>query len=439
MDAKNVFNGLKWASIELVFDALMKIGLKLVLAKLLLPEAFGLVGMCMVFIGVSQAISDLGFGVALIQKKEDSEAKKLFHTAFWTNLTMGVTMFLIVSFVVGPLVADFYGEPILRTLIPLLSINIIIAPLALISSIKLTRRLNFKFFAKVYNMGTFVSGFVAIIMAYYGFGVWSLVTQYMLAIVVPLPFLWRAAPYSPKFEWKKPQFKELFSFGIYSTGSSMMRAVMANSDYIVIGKLLGANLVGAYTLAFTLTDNMTNYLLRIINKVMYPVFSHHQNENQKLKTFFTTLLKINAVLVYPAMCVAFLFAEELILNIFGENWTDAIIPLKILAIAMIIGIFSNGFDTLLKAKGKPEIEFKIFAIVNFLVLLPCLAIFTYYFDLFGAVSAVLLGKIVIVSIALFYLNKEINLKLTDVIKSIKSPIFACLVGIGFYYLITEFF
>ncbi|NKI32020.1 lipopolysaccharide biosynthesis protein [Muricauda sp. DJ-13] len=420
----------------------MKFALKLLLAKLLLPEAFGLIGMCMIFIGITQAIAQLGMNAALIQKKEDHEAEILYNTAFWTNLCFSVVLYFLLSFVLAPIVANFYDEKVLKTILPFLSLPILIQPFSLIPSTILTRKLDFKSLAKAFNIATLIAGVIAVAMAYFDFGVWALVVNQVLAIGLALPTLIYFTRWMPKLEWKKAYFDEIFSFGMFSTGTSLTRSIMGNVDKLIIGKFMGKDLLGAYTLAITLTDHLASFLVRITNKVIYPVFSNHQDDKAKLKLFFLTIMKVNALMVYPVMAFLVYFAEDVIIEFFGDQWSETVTPLRIIAIAMVINVLSNGFDAMLRAKGKPKLEFKLIALVNLFVLVPLLYFGAKYFGIIGASMALPINSIILVGTATIVLNKEINLGFSEPFKAIKSPLVAAMLAsilcYGLQYTIPNF-
>jgi teichuronic acid exporter len=419
LESKNIFNGLKWASIELVFDSIIKFSLKLLLAKLLLPEDFGLLGMCMIFIGIISAISRMGIGAALIQKKTDQEAETLYNTAFWTNIFLAIAMYLIISFVLGPIIAWFYEEPMLKNIIPILSLSIISQPLSLIHGTILTRKLDFKKLSKAYNLSTLISGIIAITTAFLGFGVWALVIDYVLSTSIAIPILMVFTKWKPKLEWKKTYFYQIFGFGAYSTGTSIIRSIANSVDYLIIGKLLGSSLLGSYTLAFMLTNQLKSFLSRTVNKVMYPVFSKFQDDPVKLKSFFFQILKVNSIMIYPVMAFLVYFGEDVILTFFGNKWVEAVLPLKILAFAMLIELLGNAIDTILRAKGKPKLELKILTQVNLLVLVPGIFLGVYFYDLVGASVAVLINTVVYVYVCISALRKEMQIQVSDFLMAIK--------------------
>lgn len=429
MNSKSIFSGVIWTSIQFVIDILFRFGVRFVLAKLLLPDQFGLVGMCTIFIAVAGAASELGMSAALIQKKEDLEAEEMYPTAFWSGLAWGASVYVLLSFVIAPLASAFYKETMLKVLIPVLSLGVLLKPFNLIHTVILTRQMNFKSLAKILNFSVMVSGIVAIIGAYFfNFGVWALVLNNILSVFVSVPLLFYVTKWKPVFEWNKIHFKRIFGFGVYSTGTSIFSTLTYNIDNLMIGKMLGASLLGAYTLSFSLTEQIRQALSGIVNKVMYPVFGKNQDDKEKLKNYFLKIINLNAMAIYPIMSFLFLFAEEII-GFFGERWNNAIVPLKIMTIAMMVHLLVNSFTSLLRGIGKPKLEMKIIVFLTIFILIPGLYFGIKYYGLTGAASAILLNKICLAFIGLYTLRKELSLSIKKVFLAVKGAVFSIFISV----------
>lgn len=422
MNSKIIVNGIKWAGIEFAFGFAFRFLIKLLLAKLLLPKDFGLVGMTTIFIAVITAASELGVGAALIQKKDNNNAKRLYNTAFWSGLVWGIGLYLIMCFAIGPAAAAFYKEPILIKLIPVLSIGICLKPLNLIHTVILTRSMNFKKIALINNSSALVAGIVALFSAYHGFGVWALAVNNFLMVVLTVPLLFLTTKWIPTLEWNKLYFKEIFSFGMYSTGTSVFSSVTYNMDNLMIGKMSGATSLGAYSLAFSLTEILRQAISSILNKVMYPVYGQLQDNKERLKNYFIRVISLNAIIMYPLMVFLLLFGQYIILDFFGDKWTVAIMPLKVLALAVMVHLIINSFTSLLRGLGYPSLEFKILLSLTLLILLPGLYIGIKFYGLIGATLAILVNKICLVIVALVVLKKHIKLKIMELINTLKGTV-----------------
>jgi teichuronic acid exporter len=434
-ERKRIVSGLKWSGVQLFVDSGFRFLVQLILAKILLPEQFGLVAMCSIFIAVANAASELGMGAALIQKKEDSVAQSMYPTAFISGIIWGGFLFLLMSFLIGPVAAWFYQEPFLIYLIPALSISVIVTPLSFIHHVILVRKMDFKSLAKILNTSAVLAGVVAIVSAIGGAGVWSLVIHQVLSPLLALLFYYYVVGWTPKLTWNRQHFKAIFGFGAYATGTRVFSTITYNIDNLLIGKLLGSSQLGAYSLAFNLTETLRQSLSKVINNVMFPVFAKNQDNIEKLKNYFLNIIKINAILIYPVMGFLLLFSHEIIFFIFGDKWEDAVVPIQILSVAMMIHLMINSFTSLLRGIGKPELEMKIIMVLTILVLVPGLILGIKIAGLTGAAYAILVNKSILVLAALVVLKREINLKVSQVFSAVLKPVIALSVTLVLIYFI----
>lgn len=427
MENKRIISGIKWTSIQLAIETFFRFSVRLILAKLLLPNQFGLVGMCAIFITVAAATSELGMTAALIQRKDDFQAEKMYATAFWSCTIWSLLIYLLLSFIIGPLAAKFYDEPELIHLIPALSIVILIQPLGTIPTIILTRSMNFKKIAKIFNSSSFFAGIIAISAAYLGVGVWALVINSVLTNVLAILLLCFTTKWKPRFQWNPEHFKDIFGFGAYSTGTNIFSTITYNIDNLLIGKLLGSTLLGTYTLSFSLTEQLRQMISSILNKVMYPVFGKTQDDKPKLGSYFLTIINLNSLFVYPIMTFLLLFAKPIV-NAFGKEWEEAIVPLKILAIAMMVHLLVNSFTALIRGLGKPRLEMKIIIFLTTFVLFPALYIGITNYGLVGAAYAILLNKIALALVGLKVINKTIGLPILQVLLAARSALIGVIIS-----------
>lgn len=436
-EVTKIISGLKWSGVQLFVDSGFRFLVQLILAKILLPEQFGLVAMCSIFIAVANAASELGMGAALIQNKEDSIAQSMYPTAFISGIMWGGFLFLLMCFFIGPMAAWFYREPFLTYLIPALSISVIITPLSFIHHVILVRKMDFKSLAKILNTSSVIAGVVAVVSAIKGAGVWALVIHQILSPLLALLLYYYIVGWTPKFTWNRQHFKAIFGFGAYATGTRVFSTITYNIDNLLIGKLMGSSPLGAYSLAFNLTETLRQTLSKIINNVMFPVFGKNQDKIEKLKSYFLNIIKINAILIYPVMGFLLLFSHEIIFLIFGDKWQDAVVPIQILSVAMMIHLMINSFTSLLRGIGKPELEMKIIMVLTLLVLIPGLVIGIKIAGLTGAAYAILVNKSILVLVALVVLKREINLKVSQVFRSVLEPVMALLAAMVLAYLIKS--
>ncbi len=197
----------------------------------------------------------------------------------------------------------------------------------------------------------------------------------------------------------------------------------------MIGKMLGSSLLGAYTLSFSLTEQLRQIISNVLNKVMYPVFGKNQDDRAKLKDYFLKIININSLVAYPLMAFLLLFSKDIILGFFGDRWAEAVVPLQILSIAMMVHLLVNSFTSLIRGLGKPELEMKIIIALTLFVLTPGLYFGIVNFGLKGAALAILCNKIGLVIIGTRVLKKEIGLSFFEIISSVKNAVLGILVAI----------
>ena len=424
-DKKLVASGIFWNFLQLVVNQSFAFGLKLLLAKLLFPSQFGLVGMAVVFTGFVQVLNDLGVGSALVQRKEEDLRDAHFHTAFWVGVIWSVGLYLIISFGVARGAALFYHEPMLQQIIPVLSIGILVSPVNLVHKAQLTKQMNFKKLAFIDNTTNIIAGVIALIMAVMGAGVWALVFNSVANFFFAMPLYFNATKWKPAFILEKQAFKDVFGFGVYTTGSNILNYLYNNIDYLLIGKLLGASALGIYTLAFVLTDTFRSRLMAVINSVMYPIYGKKQNDPELLKKYYLKVILFNCLFIFPIMTYFIVAGDQFVVKIFGSKWSGTVAPLQILSLSVMLHILVSGNTALLRGLGKPGLEMKQ-QILKAVIFLPSLAIGIYYYGILGAAWAILLNKLVVVLVAQYTFNYLIPIKITfiEFLIAIKNPVIA---------------
>lgn len=435
--------GMFWTGLQMVINQGFNFIVRLVLARLLYPEQFGIVGMATVFIGFVQTMNELGIGAALVQRKEENLRQAHYHTAFWTGVIWSVSLFAILSVVVAPLAAIFYKEPLLRTLIPVISIGILLSPVNLVNRAQLTKRMNFKQIAFAENVSNVAAGIISIVLAFMGAGVWSLAFNSTAVVIFGIPLYFRATGWLPKFIWEKQAFKDIFGFGIYTTGTNVFNYLMNNVDYLLIGKLISAQALGAYTFAFLLTDAFKNKLTAVVGKVMYPLYVKMQSDREGAKRVYLKVVEYNCIVVYPFMIFLIVLGQPFILEMFGAKWSDSLLPLQLLAIAVMIQMLVYSNTVLIRGLGRPDFELKL-QIVKSIIYIPTLVLGVYFNGIVGASWAVLINRLAAIFITNYTFRIfDIKISYRNFLSMIKVPLLASLISgiIGFtlYHFLTIHF
>lgn len=434
-----VIKGVFWNGLQLLINQSFTFVVRLVLAKILLPEQFGIIGMATVFTGFVQVLTELGIGAALVQRKDDELKPEHYHTSFWTGVVWSALLFVTMTLIVGPFAASFYKEPILKTLIPVISIGILLSPINLVNKAQLTKSMNFKKIARIENSTNIIAGIIAIILAVCGAGVWSLAFNSTAIILLAIPLYFKATGWFPRFCWTNSAFKDVFGFGIYTTGTNVVNYAINNVDYLLIGKVLSAQSLGAYTFAFVLTDTFRGRLMSVINNVMYPLYGKKQNEPEALKKYYLKVVNYNSICIYPIMVVLFTLAQPIIENVFGTKWHESIEPLKILSISVMVHMLVNSNTALIRGLGRPGLEMKL-QLVKALIFVPTLVLGIYKGGIVGAAWAVLINKAVAVLIAQYTFNRLINIKIStlEFLNEVKAPWIASITGFVLGYIMDHY-
>lgn len=423
-----VVTGVFWNVVQLVINRSFDFAIKLILARLLFPDQFGIVGMATVFTSFVQVFNDIGIGAALVQRKEEQLKEVHYHTSFWTGVIWSVAIYLIILFIVAPMAATFYKEPILKSIIPVLSLGVLSSPINLVHNAQLTKQMNFKKLAFISNVSTIFSGVLALVLAYLNFGIWALVFNSVATFIIAMPLYFRATGWYPKFLWDKQAFNDIFGFGVYTTGTNLFNNLIQKIDYLLIGKLLSASALGTYTLAFVLTDTFRSQLMNIMNKVMYPVYGKKQDDLLSLKRYYLNVVKYNSLVIYPIMIFLAVLGEPFIITFFGAKWQGTILPLKILAVSVMVHMMVNSHGSLIRGLGKPKLEMNLQLFKALFLYAPLISLGIYKYGIIGAASAYLINKVLEVIIAQYFLKKLVNISFSELLVNLKAPIIATIVS-----------
>jgi teichuronic acid exporter len=416
--------GLLWSTIEVVVKRVFDFFVKLVLARLLFPEEFGIVGMATVFTSFIQVLSEMGVGSALIQRKDKDLKDIHFQTVFWTSLVWSILMYLILVFIVTPFASNFYNEPVLMQVIPILSIPVLFSSINIINKSQLMRVLDFKKLAFVNNISSVVAGFGALLLALNGAGVWALVFNMVFPFLIAMPLFFLATRWKPRFAWDKTAFKQIFGFGIFTFGTTLILNVSANVDYLIIGKLVNAASLGAYTLAFMLTGLVSSQLTSMISRVMFPFYSSIQTDIEKVKGYYLKVIGYYAVLIYPIMLALIVLAGPILSILFGHKWVEAKVPLRILAIAVLINVLTSSYNLLFRSIGRPKLEMNILLGILTFATLPAVTIGGYYYGTRGVAYGILISAIINFFVVMMLLNKYFEISFWSVLKQVTPALFA---------------
>jgi O-antigen/teichoic acid export membrane protein len=321
---------LGWSTIDVAGRQGIQFVVMLILARLLSPAEFGILGMLSLFIALGGSIVDSGFGSALIQRKEITEADK--SSVFFFNAAMGALMALTISSA-APWIASFYREPILLPLTRLMALNLFIGSFGVVQVALMTRNLDFKTPFKAGLVAMIVSGVLAVWMAWKGYGVWSLAAQSVIFTTVSTGLIWVLCFWKPRLQFSIGSLRSLFGFGSSMLASGLLNTFFDRVQLAVIGKAFSAAALGFYTRAFSTQQFPVSLLSAVINRVTFPTFSRLSHNRDLLRPAVRRALVSFMVLTLPMMFGLAVVARPLVMVLFGAKWLPCVPYLRVLSIA----------------------------------------------------------------------------------------------------------
>lgn len=424
--------GMTWSAVQKFGTVIIGFIANLFLARLLTPTDFGAIGMLMVFIALSDTLVDGGFGSALIQRQNPTDTD--YSTVFFWNIIMAILLYAIL-FISSPLIASFYNIPTLNNLLKVLGIVLLINSFNIIQSSILIKLLKFKILAKRDIISTIMGALVGIILAYRGFGVWSLVAYYLVAGVMKSILLWTTCKWRPQLVFSWVSFKGLFRFGSFIFLSSLTEKLFSNIQTLIIGKVFSASTLGYYTQASKLENAPASSLSAIVNQVTYPVFSTLQDDFIRLRNAIRNNLKAIVFLNFPLMILLIVIARPLVILLFTEKWEPSIPIFQILCLAAIFH-FSNTINTnIIKSIGLSQLFFKVQILKRVIALI--ILIIGLQFGFMGMIWGIVIYNYIYFFINAYISGKIINYGILKQIKDSGSELIISIVsGISTYFIFT---
>lgn len=327
----------------------MRLLVFLVLARLLDPEAFGLVALAGVFIALITTLVDQGFKTAVIQRADLEDLH--LDTAFWTNLGLSFVLTGVFVAAAEP-VAALLDEAELASVLRWLSLSLVPSALSGIQAGLLQRELEFKALAIRRWVGFAAGGAAGVGAAFAGAGVWSLVIQQIVIAIVGTVVLWQASEWRPRFHFSRTHLNDLFSFGIYVVGTDLVNFVNRRADDLLVGAFLGSTALGYYTVGYRVLTTMTSLITSVVSQVSLPVFSKLQTDLDRLRSAFYTAVYYTSLISFPAFFGIAMLAPEITVAVFGEQWAPSAPVMRVLAFIGILHSVAYYNSSAILAMGK---------------------------------------------------------------------------------------
>lgn len=353
---KNTISGLLWSAVERFSVQGFQFIVSIVLARIISPAEFGLVGIILVFILISDIIINSGFSQALIQKKNRNNTD--LSTVFYFNIVIGIVLYILL-FALSPSISSYYHKPELEGILKMLSIVVMIKPLYLVQMTILSIKLNFKLRTKINLISALISGVVAIVLANKGFGVYSLVWQQIInnSLIVLLSFVF--IRWFPALVFSLDSLVSLFGFGSKLLIAGLVRSIVDNGYAILIGRYLSIKDVGLYTQGRNIPDLISMNLFTILQNVFFPVMSSLQNDRESLIKFYHRGIEGVAFIIIPVMVGLMLISEPFVRYFLSAQWEGAIIVMQWIALSRLIIPISALNCSLINAVGRSDAYLRI--------------------------------------------------------------------------------
>ncbi len=422
---QRVLSGLGWSGTTRFLQQGLQFVISVILARLLGPREFGLVGMVLVFTGFASVLCDMGLGASLIQRQQISD--RHLNAVFWVNVSAGTLLTLLFG-LAAPLIAAFYDEPVLRWLTSAIALNFLLGSLSVVQDALLTRSLNFRTKFWIESVSLLVSALVAVFLAFSGAGVWSLVGQSITATAVRVGMMWGLSSWRPSMSFDPSTLRDLMGFGGNLMASNIVLYWGQNFDKLIIARSLGSTALGIYNLADKVMRLSLSNVTDITGAVMFPALSMMQDEIASVKRTYLRAVRLIALVTFPMMVGLSVLAEPAILVVYGDKWREAISLVQILCLAgMVQSVYFTG-GWLFLSRGRTDLLFRWGAYV--VVVRAAGAFLGVQWGLAGVACAYVAGSCVFIG----YPNwasagRLVNIRFAELLRHLRGP-FYCAVAMG---------
>lgn len=344
-----------WSGIEKVGTYVVNFGIQIILARLLCPEDYAIVAMLAIFFSISQAFIDSGFATTLIQKQDCTQTD--YSSVFFFNILVGTIVYLLFFFG-APWIEKFYNYPNLAIVTRVYSLNLLIHSFSMVHRVILTKELRFKNIAVVTFATSIISAIPAIIMAYFGFGYWALVTQSLISAVVTSALIMYQSHWKPSFVISKDSLFKLAPFGLRMLVVYLFHAVYNNIYSLLIGKKFPAQDLGYYDRGKSLSSMGPVGFSDFYTRALYPIQAKMQNDASALESSYNKSFSIMCLAMIPISAFMFFFSEEVVFTLFGEKWMNSCFILRILCLGYMLYPLQALNMNMLKVKGRGDYMLK---------------------------------------------------------------------------------
>jgi teichuronic acid exporter len=371
---QKTLNALTWTTVDRFGQQAVQFVIGLILARLLSPDDYGLLGMVMIFAALSYVLVESGFGQALIRKSDANDTD--FNTVFYFNIFASILLYLILFFS-APFIALYFNQPQLTLIARVIFVAILFNAFYLVPFTKMVKEMDFKSVAKVNLSATFLSGCCGLVLAFLHFGVWALVTQQVSFHFFRMIAYYYFVKWRPKLLFSFNVIREFWSFSIHILGASLLNVVFNNLYVLILGKFYQKKDVGYYTYANKLSETFNFSFQQILLGSTFSMFSQIQDDDDRFRRIFREITKKTSVISIPIMLVLIAVAHPFIYVLLSEKWIPSVPYFQLLCLASLFTPFYALNISALNARGLSNKTFKIEIVKKGLILISVLVCFNF--------------------------------------------------------------
>ena len=402
-----------WSALENVTRLGVTFVVSIVLARLLSPEEYGLIGILTIFIAIFNAIVDSGFTSALIRKQDATDTD--YSTVFYTNLVLSVVLAAVLFFCAKP-ISIFFERPELVSLTQVMSSVVIINALSIVQRARTTKAIDFKTQTKITFISSIGSGVIGIVMAYMGYGVWALVGQQVSNQLLTTLFFWIYNKWMPKLVFSWASFKEMWAFGSKLLASGLIDTAWKEAYQVVIGKCYSPATLGLYTRAKQFADLCSSNLTSVVQRVSYPVLSSIQDDRLRLKGAYQRVIKTTMLPTFVLMLGMAACAEPMIYVLIGEQWLECVPMLQIICTyGMLYPLHALNLN-MLQVQGRSDLFLKLEIIKKIVGIGPLLL--GIFVNIYWMLAGTLVTSLISYYLNAYYSGPFLNYSIKEQVKDI---------------------
>jgi O-antigen/teichoic acid export membrane protein len=434
---KQSFSAIIWTVIDTFLLKGLTFIASVILARLLGPEEFGLIGMVSIFIAIGISLVDSGLSASLIRTEDANDSD--YSTVFYLNILISLLVYIVIYFC-APYIAKFYGYTILTDIIRLYCFSFIISAFSAVQIAQLNKKMQFRKIMFINIPGTIIGVITGVTLGYFGYGVWSIVWMYISTQIIQSLLLWTFSRWKPTNKFSIIKVKQHFGFGYKLMLSGLLNTIFSNIYDIIIGKFYAVKSLGYFERARTLNEYPVTILTGVISKVSYPLLAQILGEKDRISEIYKQILQFSFFITVPLMLGAAAIANPLFELILGKIWLPSVPYFQIICLASIFYPVNAFNINILKLYGRSDLFLKLEVLKKIVVVISILFAFPY--GIIGLIWSNVIVSFLALIINMYYSSDMINYKtskqLLDMIPTILSGIIVFLIMLGLVFLLKSY-